>query len=83
MGPLSATLASAFRRNVRIRMNALGVTQAALATRLDVTPSFVSQMLSGHRNPGLDSLEDFAKALEIEAAELLRENLPRKFARTA
>lgn len=83
MVAMSDTLANSFRRNVRIRMDALGVSQSALAERLNVTPSFVSQMLSGHRNPGLESLEDFAKALEIEASELLRENLPKKFARSA
>jgi transcriptional regulator with XRE-family HTH domain len=70
---MSARLANAFRRNVLTRMGALGLDQKALAKRLKVTPSFVSQLLSGHRNPGLNSLEDFAKALEIEASELIRQ----------
>jgi ribosome-binding protein aMBF1 (putative translation factor) len=83
MVAMSDTLANAFRRNVRVRMVALGLSQSQLADRLRVTPAFVSQMLSGHRNPGLNSLEDFAKALEIDAPELLRENLPKKFARSA
>ncbi len=69
---MSARLAKAFRRNVRARMGTLGLTQEALAERLKCTPSFVSQLLSGHRNPGLNSLEDFAKALQIEASELIR-----------
>ena len=70
---MSARLANAFRRNVRERMEALELTQGELADRMKVTPSFVSQMLSGHRAPGLNSLDDFAKALKTEAAELLRE----------
>jgi transcriptional regulator with XRE-family HTH domain len=75
---MSDRLANAFRRNVRERMDALGLSQAALASKLKVTPSFVSQMLSGHRNPGLDSLEDFAKALEIDAPELIRNGREKK-----
>ncbi len=75
---MSARLADAFRRNVRERMNALELSQAALAQRLGVTPSFVSQMLSGHRNPGLESLEDFATALEVDASALLAESRPQK-----
>lgn len=71
---MSAKLATAFRRNVRERMHALGITQGELSRRMNVTPSFVSQMLSGHRDPGLNSLDDFAKALDIEASELIREN---------
>lgn len=67
----SETLAVAFRRNVRERMTSLGMSQAALAARMQVTPAFVSQMLSGHRNPGLNSLEDFARALDTSAADLL------------
>lgn len=80
---MSARLAGAFRRNVRARMEALGLTQDALAKRLKSTPSFVSQMLSGHRNPGLNSLEDFAKALEIDAPELISEIPSRKMAKAS
>lgn len=80
---MSDTLAGAFRRNVRVRMGQLGLSQADLAERLDVTAGFVSQMLSGHRNPGLNSLEDFAKALEIDASELIREKIPRRMAKVS
>lgn len=83
MVAMSANLANAFRRNARVRMQALGLSQADLAERMNVSAAFVSQMLSGYRNPGLNSLEDFAKALEIDASELLRENFPKKFSRTA
>ena len=69
----SDRLALAFRRNVRERMEALGITQGDLCQRLGVTSSYISQMLSGHRRPGLDSLKNFAQALNIEPADLLRE----------
>lgn len=71
--PLQDVLAEAFRRNVRARMDELNLSQADLAEKLEVTPSFVSQMLSGHRNPGLTSLTQFAKVLKISAFELLAE----------
>lgn len=83
MVAMSESLAKAFRRNARERMESLGLSQAALAERLEVTPAFVSQMLSGYRNPGLNSLEDFAKALEIDASDLLRENRGRKIAKAS
>lgn len=80
MVTMSERLANAFTRNVRERMQELGINQGELADRLKVGKSFVSQMLSGHRRPGLDSLDSWAKALELEPADLLRE---KKFSKTA
>lgn len=78
---MSARLANAFRRNVRERMQELGISQDELADRLNCGKSFVSQMLNGHRRPGLESLESFAKALKLaEPADLLRE---KKMAKSA
>lgn len=65
-------LYNAFCKNVRERMASLGITQNELARRLNVDPSYVSQILNGHRRPGLDSLEAFAKALKIDPSDLLR-----------
>lgn len=75
MTAISSRLAQAFRRNVRARMAAMAISQADLAEELKVTPSFVSQMLSGHRNPGLESLAEFGKALGVQPADLLANNL--------
>jgi len=80
---MSARLANAFRANVRERMATLGLSQDDLAHRMKVTASFISQMLSGHRNPGLNSLEDFAKALEIQPSELISEKPARKMAKAS
>ncbi len=73
-------LAEVFRDNVRRRMDQLGVTQAELAERMGVTRPFISHMLTGHRNPGLESLQNFADALDTTAAKLLEE---KKLARSA
>jgi transcriptional regulator with XRE-family HTH domain len=63
----------AFVTNVRDRMADLDLSQKDLAVRLKVSPSYVSQILSGHRRPGLDSLDEFATALEIDPADLIRQ----------
>ncbi len=75
MTAITSKLAQTFRRNVSARMTALELSQSDLAKKLKVTPSFVSQMLSGHRNPGLESLAEFSKALGVQPAELLENNL--------
>ena len=80
MFKMSAKLARAFRANVRGLMDEAGMTQSQLSEKLGVTPSFVSQMLSGHRDPGLDSLEQFAKVLGVKAADLLQEKILAKSA---
>lgn len=74
MAAVSSKLAQNFRRNVRALMAEQGLTQSDLAEKLKVTASFISQMLSGHRNPGLESLCEFSRALGVQPAELLENN---------
>lgn len=69
---MSKKLYAAFQANVRARMDALGVTQSQLARKLQVSPAFVSQLLNGKSRPGLDTLENFGKALQCQAADLIR-----------
>ena len=71
---LSQRIYVAFVTNVRVRRDDLGISQKDLASKLCVSPSYVSQILSGHRRPGLDSLDEFARALEIEPADLIRQS---------
>ena len=77
---MSDRLAHAFRVNVRRRMQQLNVSQVELAEKLGVTQPHVSLMLNGKRNPGLESLEKFADALETTAAKLLDETRLQKSA---
>lgn len=80
MSCTSKKLAASFRRNVRERMAEIGINQQGLADRLRVGKSYVSQVLGGHRGPGLEAISSFAVALNVEPADLIRE---KKFAKSA
>ncbi len=69
---MSNRIYSVFVQNVRDRMVTLRINQSKLAETLGVTEGYVSQILNGHRRPGLDSLESFATALSTDPAELIR-----------
>ena len=68
---MSKRLYAAFVANVRNRMADLALSQKDLAERLGVTQGYVSQILSGHRRPGLDTLDDFARVLDTEPSDLI------------
>jgi transcriptional regulator with XRE-family HTH domain len=77
-GPVSAsermTQSSAqanFLVNVRRELAARGWSQAELARALEVSPSQLSQLFSGYRNPGLKTIESIGEILGLHAAELL------------
>jgi transcriptional regulator with XRE-family HTH domain len=72
MNEMPQKLYDVFCENVRERMKFLKLSQADLAAKLGVSQSYISQILSGHRRPGLDSLELFAKALKVEPPDLLK-----------
>ncbi len=73
-------LAEVFRENVRRRMEQLDFSQTDLAEQMGVTRSAVNQMLTGHREPGLGSLQSFAKALNTTPSKLLDERILSKSA---
>jgi len=52
-------------------MRAQGLTQSALAEKMGVSKQYISHLMTGHRNPGLDSLEKAATALGVEASWLI------------
>jgi len=60
-----------FLANVRRELAARRWTQADLARALEVSPSQLSQLFSGYRNPGLRTIESIAAILGMHAAELL------------
>ena len=76
---MTQRLYTAFVANVLDRMAKLGINRVQLAERLGVTKAHVSAMLSGRRRPGLDSIEAFARALEVaDPSDLIREHEPAK-----
>jgi transcriptional regulator with XRE-family HTH domain len=68
-------LQETFVVNLRAMLVEHGLTQSDLALRLGVTPSYVSQLLSGHRTPQLETLEKLAKAMKCQAADFLLEKV--------
>ena len=70
---MTTRLYSTFVDNVRERMADLELSQKQLAAKMDVTPSYVSQILSGHRRPGFESLDAFAEALDVRPEDLISE----------
>jgi len=74
---ISVKLYEIFCENVRQLMAYHGLNQTELAVRLDVSPSFISQLLNGGRRPGLATIESIADALGVEPHRLL-EKVPEK-----
>jgi len=48
------------------------MSQEALAFNADLSPTYLSQIESGKRNPSLDALFRLATALQMELSELLK-----------
>jgi transcriptional regulator with XRE-family HTH domain len=72
MKEMSQKLYKAFCENVAERLRELNMTRAQLAEQMDVDRSYVSIYLNGHRQPGFDVVEAFAKHLKVEPSDLLR-----------
>ena len=56
---------------IKIRTR-LGIFQIDLAKKLDVDRSFVSNIENGKTNPTLSTITRIAKALNVQASELLK-----------
>ena len=71
--------------NIRKRMTTLGMKQNALAEKVGISPGYLSEILSGKKQPSLDTLERLAEALETSPADLHGAPAPRAhgFAETA
>lgn len=57
---------------LRQKRESLGISLRTLATRLDFSPSFISQVENGLASPSIGSLEKIAGALEMSLAELFQ-----------
>jgi transcriptional regulator with XRE-family HTH domain len=60
-----------FPKELKAAREAAKLSQAELATKLDVAPSTVADWESGHMSPRLDKLPAIAKALKTTVAELV------------
>ena len=72
---MSSKLSAVFRERVRSRLNELDWSQQDFADELGVGKSYVSHLMTGRRNPGLDTLEAVAEILNVEPAWLISENV--------
>lgn len=62
------------KRLERIRTDA-GLSQTALADRIKVSQSAISQMESGERKPSFDMIRELARALGVKPSYLLGEEV--------
>lgn len=60
-------------KNVRRERLRLGLTQDALAVEAGMTRSYLSDLERGTRNPSVNALGLLARALKVDAADLLRD----------
>lgn len=75
MSNLAAELIAVFRQNVEALLAKKGWTRGILAEQMAVTPSYVTQVLGGHRGVGLDAVQKFATALGVKPHDLIRERV--------
>ena len=66
------TLTDRFAANLRLHRKARGMTQATLAALATVASSYVSMLEKGQRIPPLDTIETFARVLNMDPLDLLR-----------
>ena len=57
---------------MRLRRGELGVSQEQLAFQADISPTYLSQIESGQRNPSLETMFRLAGALKLELVDLIR-----------
>ncbi len=66
-----------FRENVLAVLAEKGWSRTRLAEEMGVTPSYVTQLLRGYREPGLAVVEDVAIALNVSSTRLVEKNVSR------
>lgn len=68
LGALKAKIGA----RVRGRRKSLRMSQEDLAFRVEISPTYLSQIESGRRNVSLDVLFRLAHALQVELPELVK-----------
>jgi transcriptional regulator with XRE-family HTH domain len=64
--------------NVRRLRLAAGLSQAALAARMDIDRAYISALELGRRNPTIVTLWHLGKALEVRPFQFLQERKPQR-----
>lgn len=67
-----------FVRKLREALEAKNWTQSDLARALDMTPQSVGHYVHGRRSPGIELVEKFAAALDVEHPANLLDDQPLK-----
>jgi len=70
---MNLQLQERFRSKLQRALQEKGMSQSQLAREMHMSPQAVGQYIHGQRVPGLDLVEKFATALEVEASNLLDE----------
>ncbi len=66
-----AGIVQAFAERLKAARQARGMTQRDLADKAHVTFSYISRLEAGASAPGIDTLDQLARALQINVIELL------------
>jgi transcriptional regulator with XRE-family HTH domain len=66
------TLKAKIGARIRARRSSLRISQEDLAFRVDLSPTYLSQIEAGKRNPTIDALYRLAHALGIDLEELVK-----------
>ena len=66
-----------FGNNLKALRSTRAWTQDELGERADLNPKYVGEIERGERNPSLDVILRLARALEVDAAELVGDELTR------
>lgn len=70
---LAARLPKRFGRNLRIARERGGLSQAELGRVAGISPSEVSRLEAGVREPRLTTIVSLARALDLDDTDLLRD----------
>lgn len=65
-------ISSKVRENIKRIRSKSGISQGELARKLNVHPSYISQIERGIRNPTLANVEKIAEALGVSINKLLK-----------
>ncbi len=67
-----AALKTKIGSRIRGRRTSLRISQEDLAFRVDLSPTYLSQIEAGKRNPSLEALFRLAGALQMDLADLVK-----------